>query len=229
MNLQDLFSIKSPLPATLPQDPLPLFVQWFEHAREASGLPNPDSMSLATTDDQGNPDTRIVLCKKIEPQTGCLIFHTNYHSTKGFQLDHNPNLAIVFHWDALAQQVRVRGRATKLLAQESDAYFQTRHWTRRLGAWASHQSQPLANRMQLLKQIVAEGAKHKVNPLSPENARIPRPPHWGGYRVWASEIELWAAGSGRIHDRARWTRTLRPHADNTSFDATKWVSTRLQP
>jgi pyridoxamine 5'-phosphate oxidase len=227
MSLQDLFSLRSPLPASLPAEPFGLFMAWFEAAQERAAVPNPHSMTLSTVDEQGNPDARVVLCKAVEPELGCVVFHTNYRGIKGKQLDANPEVALTFHWDDITQQVRMRGRVTKISADESDAYFKTRHWTRQLGAWASEQSEPLKSRTQLLKQIVAAGARFKVNPLAPDKANIPRPPHWGGYRVWVREVELWMGGPGRVHDRARWRRTITPEEDG--FACSSWESTRLQP
>ncbi|MHC4975096.1 MAG: pyridoxamine 5'-phosphate oxidase [Planctomycetota bacterium] len=227
MSLADLFTLASPLPATLPDDPFGLFVEWFEGARDRRDVPNPNAMTLATVDRRGCPDARVVLCKSIEAPQGCVVFHTNYLGAKGRQIEANPEVSLVLHWDHTEQQVRMRGPVTRIAPEESDEYFQTRHWTRRLGAWASHQSEPLANRMQLLKQIVEVGARFKVNPLAPDKARIPRPENWGGYRVWVRELELWMGGPGRVHDRARWTRTLTPAADG--YECSTWSSTRLQP
>ncbi|MFG0257596.1 MAG: pyridoxamine 5'-phosphate oxidase [Phycisphaerales bacterium JB043] len=227
MSLKDLFSIASPLPATLPDDPFGLFTEWFDAAQSRGATKNPNAMTLATTDEHANADARIVLCKSVEPEPGCVVFHTNYHGVKGRQIDSNPEVALVFHWDDTEQQVRMRGPVTKIAPEESDEYFKTRHWTRRLGAWASHQSEPLESRMQLLKQVLEAGARFRVNPLAPDKADIPRPEHWGGYRVWVREVELWMGGPGRVHDRALWRRTLTRVDDG--YECSTWSSTRLQP
>ena len=137
------------------------------------------------------------------------------------------------HWDALRRQLRVEGRVVRVSAIESDAYFATRDWRSRLGAWASQQSEPIASRGELLRNVAKVALRfalpaHVSDDDAPDpGLRIARPPHWGGYQLWAEAVELWVEGSARIHDRARWSRTLT--ARDGGFDVGDWSATRLQP
>ena len=220
------------LPDPLPAEPLDVAASWLAEATRKDIQPNPDAMVLATTDAAGQPSARVVLCKEISARPGYLTFYTNYHSRKGRELHDNPRAAIVMYWDKLHRQLRVEGRIVPLSASESDAYFATRNWQSRLGAWASRQSEPIASRAELLKNV-AKAALSLAVPVPADEQqqdpglRIARPPHWGGYRLWAETVELWVEGSARIHDRARWQRTLAARADG--FDAGPWSATRLQP
>jgi len=222
------------LPEPLPREPLAVARQWLEQAWAARAQPNANSMVLATSTRDGRPSARVVLCKDIVPEPGYLVFYTNFRSQKGRQLRDNPRAAGVLHWDALHRQVRVEGPVVTAPESDSDAYFASRAWQSRIGAWASEQSQPLASRAQLL-EAVTDTARRLGAPIpgSPGVAdslqvTIPRPPHWGGYRLWADTVELWVEGAARIHDRARWTRTLDPAAGGT-FQSSAWTATRLQP
>jgi pyridoxamine 5'-phosphate oxidase len=215
------------LPEPLPADPSALLLEWFEFARAQRVQPNPDAMVLATVDAQGNPSARVVLCKQLIAPTGYAVFFTNYQSRKGQELNARPRAAAVLHWDSLSRQVRLEGQVVPSPAAESDAYFASRALASRLGAWASQQSQPLASRQQLSDQVQAAAQRFGVQPGA-TNAEVPRPPHWGGYRLWLDAIELWVEGPGRVHDRARWTRTLT-RKDAYSFDAGAWQGTRLNP
>jgi pyridoxamine 5'-phosphate oxidase len=207
------------LPSTLPDDPMPLFEEWFSGARKARAQPNPDAMSVATATPDGRPSVRVVLCKHLIVDPGYVVFFTNYHSRKGSELDANPRAAAVFHWDAFGRQVRLEGRIVKSPADESDEYFASRALDSRIGAWASLQSQPLDSRKTLLKRVAAEAARFGTH--------VPRPPHWGGYRLWPEAVELWIEGPFRVHDRARWSRTVEPHGDGCA--AGPWSATRLFP
>jgi pyridoxamine 5'-phosphate oxidase len=191
-------------------------------------------MIVATVAPDGQPSARVVLCKEIVPQPGYLVFYTNYQSRKGRQLTQNPRAAAVMHWDALHRQVRVEGPVLKAPEADSDAYFASRPWQSRLGAWASAQSEPIGSRKDL-QAAVSQAAKRFGTPApdattTPATADIlvPRPPHWGGYHLWAESVELWVEGEARIHDRARWTRTLTMRKDGL-VDSGPWTSTRLQP
>ena len=226
------------LPEPLPDDPLPTFAQWFQHARQQQVQSNPDAMTLATVDADGRPSARIVLCKDIVLPHGYLQFYTNYDSRKGAEMASCPRVAAVLHWDALHRQVRIEGVVVKAPARESDDYFQSRPWQSRVGAWASQQSQPVGTRHQLIEQLRAAGRRFGTPPVgpdgnesddSPSGVEVPRPPHWGGYRLWADSVELWVEGEFRIHDRARWTRTLTAIGDGHAFQATPWHVQRLQP
>jgi pyridoxamine 5'-phosphate oxidase len=215
------------LPEPLPADPLPLFSSWFQQARERRTQPNPDAMVLATVNDAGHPSARIVLCKRLAADDGYLVFFTNYESRKSRELSAHPRAAVVFHWDALHRQVRVEGPVIRSPEAESDEYFASRALDSRIGAWASKQSEPLASREVLVSSVQQTAARFGVQPGS-TTATIPRPPHWGGHRLWIESIELWMEGANRIHDRAVWTRTLQ-RRDTYSFSASQWRSTRLNP
>jgi len=174
-----------------------------------------------------------VLCKDIVPQPGYVVFYTNYLSTKGRQLKDNPRAAAVMHWDALHRQVRIEGPVSRAPAADSDVYSASRAWQSRLSAWASAQSEPLASRAALLEAVQEAarrfGAPTPGSPGAADSMRvaIPRPPHWGGLRLWAESVELWVEGEARIHDRARWTRRLTARGDG--YAGAPWTATRLQP
>jgi pyridoxamine 5'-phosphate oxidase len=208
------------LPSTLPDDPMPTLAGWFREARERKVQPNPDSLAFVTATPDGAPTVRVVLCKKLVVAPGYLVFFTNYDSRKGHEIEANPRVAGLFHWDTLSRQVRLEGRIVKCPPGESDEYFQSRALDSRIGAWASLQSQPLDSRATLLKRVAVEAARHGTSP--------PRPPHWGGYHFWPEAVELWCEGAFRIHDRARWTRLLEPAATG-DFHAGPWQATRLYP
>ena len=207
------------LPSTLPDDPMPLFAEWFAGARAAMAQPNPDSMALATVGADGRPSVRIVLCKKLVTEPGYAVFFTNYDSRKGEELTAHPRAAAVFHWDSFGRQVRLEGPVVRSPAEESDEYFASRALDSRIGAWASLQSQPLGSRKTLLKRVAVEAARHGTH--------VPKPPHWGGYRLWPESVELWIEGPFRVHDRARWTRALE--LEGAGYAPGPWSATRLYP
>jgi pyridoxamine 5'-phosphate oxidase len=215
------------LPNPLPANPLEIAAQWLARATADAAQPNPNSIVLATADARGQPSARVVLCKGIEVESGCILFYTNYLSRKGTELKNNPRAAAVFHWDHVHRQVRIEGRVETMSDSENDAYFHGRVWQSRLGAWASQQSQPLASREDLAAAVAAQARRFGIayaGPGSPEpegvTVDVPRPPNWGGFRLRAEAVELWVEGEFRIHDRARWTRTLPKGT---------WSATRLQP
>jgi pyridoxamine 5'-phosphate oxidase len=222
------------LPDPLPSEPLVVLNQWMAQSWQQRLQPNPNAMVLATTDPDGHPSARVVLCKEIVAQPGYLVFFTNYLSRKGRQLARNPRAAAVIHWDALHRQVRVEGPVVQAPAAASDAYFASRPWQSRVGAWASEQSAPIASREAMRKAVTSTAERFGVPDPTQAAAegsteiQIPRPPHWGGYHLWADSVELWVEGEARIHDRARWTRELTPQADGF-FSAGPWSATRLQP
>ena len=222
------------LPDPLPADPLVVVSDWLAQASAAHTQPNPNSMVLATSTREGRPSARVVLCKEIVPQPGYIVFYTNYLSAKGRQLKDNPHAAALMHWDALHRQVRIEGQVVAAPAGDSDRYFAARAWQSRIGAWASEQSEPIGSRAQLLEAVQDTarrfGAPTSGAPGADDSLKvtIPRPPHWGGYRLWADTVELWVEGAARIHDRARWQRKLRALPAG-SFRADAWVATRLQP
>ena len=215
------------LPEPLPREPFTLFKQWFDLAWEKRLQPNANAMVLATVDDEGGPAARVVLCKHLIAEPGFLVFFTNYLSNKGEQLRAHPRASAVFHWDALHRQVRVTGPVVKSPAQESDEYFALRPLASRVGAWASRQSAPLASRAQLTQQVDEVLQRYGIA-VDATEGNIPRPPHWGGLRLWPETVELWIEGPGRVHDRAVWTRKLQPQ-DATTFLGGAWTSTRLNP
>jgi len=219
------------LPQPLPQDPLPILEHWMEQAWQARQQPNPNAMVLATSDGGDGITARVVLCKKIIPHPGYLVFYTNYRSLKGRQLEQNPRAAAVIHWDALHRQVRIEGPVVTTWPADSDAYFASRPWQSRLGAWASAQSEPVGSREDLKQAMLAMAERFGTPaPGTERDAEvvIPRPPHWGGYQLWVEKLELWLEGEARIHDRARWTRSLTARADG-AFEPGPWTVTRLQP
>jgi pyridoxamine 5'-phosphate oxidase len=220
------------LPDPLPGDPLVVAETWLAQARLDAAQPNPNSMVLATVDGRGYPSARVVLCKEIQPRPGFILFYTNYRSRKGRELEANARAAVVFHWDHRHRQVRAEGPVEPLSDAENDAYFRTRAWQSRIGAWASEQSQPVASRQALVGAVAASARRFGIpyqGPGTDEPAQVdvdvPRPPHWGGYRLFPEAVELWVEGEFRIHDRARWTRSL---SDRENTGAT-WSVTRLQP
>lgn len=223
------------LPDPLPADPMPLASTWFRQAWDEQVGRNPNAMSLATTAADGKASVRVVLCKEIVADPGYLVFYTNCHSRKGRELAERPWAAVVFHWDVLGRQLRIAGPVVHALASESDDYFASRPWRSRLAAIASEQSAPIATR-QLLLDRLREAAERYSTPdpfIAPEDdqepgLRLPRPHHWGGYRLWAGVVELWVEGEHRLHDRARWTRAIAP-AGEGRFLAEPWQHQRLQP
>ncbi len=226
------------LPEPLPAEPLALARDWLAEATAQDTQPNPNAMVLATVAADGSPSSRVLLAKDIVLPAGYLVLYTNYESRKATDIAANPRVAALFHWDRLHRQVRIEGRMLRSPAAESDAYFQSRAWQSRLGAWASAQSRTVASRAALIEALRATARRFNTPPVGPDaaddapatpNVAVPRPPHWGGYRLWAEAVELWVEGEYRIHDRARWVRTLAPVAGGESFSATPWRVERLQP
>lgn len=232
--MSDLYAVPR-LPKELPSDPMPWVKDWLDEAFEKDVQRNPHAMTCVTVDEQSCPTARMVLCKEIIADPGYVVFYTNYNSDKARHLANNANIALVFHWDALGRQMRIEGEAVRSPAEESDAYFASRDWVSQIGAWGSDQSSPLESRSALIAQVRDRAIKLGVSAvknlrsiaISDRNV-VPRPPHWGGYRVWARRVELWIEGRDRIHDRARWERSLARKADDT-FTMGEWTSTRLQP
>src|SRR5690348_2115262 len=179
------------LPDPLPTEPMALASAWLATALAARQQPNPDAMVLATATATGQPSARIVLAKEFDVERGRVSFVTNYDSRKGRELTENARAALVFHWDHAHRQIRMEGVVVKAPAAESDEYFASRNWQRRLGAWASAQSQPLASREQLNTAVRAAAQRFGAPEPTLDNINqaprvdIPRPPFWGGYYVWA--------------------------------------------
>jgi pyridoxamine 5'-phosphate oxidase len=225
------------LPDPLPSEPMALASAWLSTALAARQQPNPDAMVLATATASGQPSARIVLCKELDVELGRVSFVTNFDSRKGRELAENARAALVFHWDHSHRQVRMEGVVCRAPDAESDAYFASRNWQRRIGAWASAQSQPLQSREHLNQAVRAAAARFGAPEPTLENindspaVNIPRPPFWGGYFVWADYVELWIEGASRIHERARWTRSLTTDSVVPSLvsGGGPWSATRLQP
>ena len=177
------------------EDPFAIARSWLEEARGRE--PNdPDAIALATVDAAGLPNVRMVLLKEIEADA--FVFYTNYGSAKAREIDATGKAAFVLHWKSLRRQVRVRGVVSREDGPAADDYYASRSLKSQLGAWASRQSQPLASRLSLMAEVARVTAEHGPNPE--------RPPFWGGFRIRPLEIEFWADGAFRLHDRFRWTR-----------------------
>ena len=223
------------LPDELQSDPMHWAKAWLDEAMELAVQRNPNSMTLITVNQDAQPSGRTVLCKEFVADPGYLVFYTNYKSDKVRHLDNNHRAAVVFHWDTLGRQIRIEGDAVRSPVEESDAYFATRDWGSQLGAWGSDQSAPMESRAALVAQVAKRAvklglgaAKNLKSIASADRPVIPRPQHWGGIRLWARRIELWMEGTDRIHDRARWERSLQ-RGEDESFSAGAWTGTRLQP
>lgn len=222
------------LPTPLPDNPLETLAAWLDHATLQALQPNPNAMTVATLDADGTPSIRVVLLKALVTDPGYLVFYSNYQSRKGQAIASNPQVACCLHWDALGLQVRLEGIAVRSPAEESDAYFASRDPASQLGAWGSDQSRPLASREALIAQTLARGRAlglpdtATLADVKPPGGALPRPPHWGGYRVWARAVELWVDGAARIHDRARWERPLTTGDDGLPHPGA-WQAQRLQP
>ena len=214
------------LPAELPDDPFAWLDAWLRHASENAVQRNPNAMTLSTVSADGQPTARVVLAKLLDAERGYVVFFTNYNSRKSREIDGSGRVSLVFHWDSLGRQVRIDGIAVRSPAAESDAYFASRDRGSQIGAWGSDQSEPLASRDDLLRQL--RDRAEALGVADDDEKPVERPPHWGGFRVWASAIELWIEGADRVHDRARWERRLERDGDD-GFSATPWTGTRLQP
>ena len=177
-------------------DPFALARAWLAEA-SATEPNDPNAIALATVDADGMPDARIVLLKDIEADA--FVFYTNYDSAKGAQIAATGKAAFVMHCKSLRRQVRVRGTVTREDGAVADAYYRSRPLQSRVGAWASRQSRALENRQALLDEVAAHEARLGPDP--------DRPPFWGGFRIAPTQIEFWADGAFRLHDRFRWTRT----------------------
>lgn len=223
------------LPDPLPDDPFALIDAWIRDAAASKTQPNPNAVCLATADADGRPSARMVLVRGLDAARGFTTFYTNYSSKKGQDLAANPNASMVLHWDHLERQIRIDGPVTRSPDAESDAYFNARPLGSRLGAWASAQSRPLNTRDDLMAAAFETMQRFGVSiDADLEHDRsivIPRPPHWGGFRLWAARVELWLGHPNRLHDRARWSRDLEPATIDgvPGFEGQPWSVSRLQP
>lgn len=176
-------------------DPFRIARAWLAEA-EASEPNDPNAIALSTVDSTGMPNARMVLLKDIED--AAFVFYTNYGSAKAQEIESAGKAAFVMHWKSLRRQIRVRGHVSREDGPQADAYFASRSLQSRLGAWASRQSQPLDSRASLMAEVARMTAKHGLAPA--------RPPYWGGFRIIPIEIEFWADGAFRLHDRFQWRR-----------------------
>jgi len=189
-------------------NPFALFADWFSDAKRKE--PNdPNAMALATADETGLPDVRMVLLKDFDAEG--FVFYTNLESAKGLQIGANPQAALCFHWKSLRRQIRLRGAVVPVSPDEADAYYASRARDSRIGAWASKQSRPLESRFALEKAVAKEAARFGLGP-------VPRPPHWSGFMLKPRHFEFWRDRPFRLHDRL-------------VFDLreTGWAATRLYP
>ena len=193
---------------SLPEGPFELFAAWLGDA-EASGMTDPNAMTLATAGAEGRPSARTVLLRGVGDDG--FRFFTNRTSLKGRQLDENPRAQLLFFWREIGRQILIHGSVDQLSDEESDAYFESRARESRIGAWASEQGSVIESREQLLAQVEEAGARF-------EGDEVPRPPHWGGYIVRPEAIEFWQAGEFRLHDRFVFTRS-----------GSSWTAERLSP
>lgn len=180
-------------------DPIDQFTSWWEVAQREAALP--EAMTLATVDDEGSPDARMVLLKGHGPDG--FRFFSNFESRKARQLEAMPGAALILYWRELDRQVRIRGPVERLSERDSDAYFATRPRESRLGAWASPQSRPLADRTEL-ESLLADVRRRFGE--GDDAAEIPRPPYWGGYVLLHEEVEFWQGHQARLHDRFVYSR-----------------------
>ena len=190
------------------KDPIALFAGWYDEVMK-SDLKNPTAVTLATADGDGRPTARMVLLKGFDERG--FVFYTNTESRKGDAMSTNPRAALCFYWPPFDRQVRVEGAVEPVSDEEADAYFATRPKDSQIGAWASAQSRPLEGRFALEKEVVRYAAKFAIG-------KVPRPPHWSGFRVAPERIEFWQEGAFRMHDRLVFSR-----------NGDGWTSQRLFP
>ncbi|MBC8201193.1 MAG: pyridoxamine 5'-phosphate oxidase [Planctomycetes bacterium] len=192
-----------------PPSPVAPLKGWFNEAQAANARPNPLAVALSTVNANGVPSSRMVLLKGFDEHGA--VFFTNLSSDKANDIEVNPHVALLFHWDDMQRQIRIQGTAKKISDEESDAYFATRNRLSQVGACASKQSQPLKSRAALIAKVAALSAKWV-------GRKIPRPEYWGGYRASLDRVELWQGHDGRLHDRIVYT-----------CNNGEWSWQRLQP
>ena len=210
MNLHDIrqdYSSQSLNEEDCTAQPLEQFQRWLSEAIQAK-VNEPTAMNLATVGDNGRPQARIVLLKEVAAEG--LVFFSNYQSRKGRAMAHNPYAAVTFFWPELERQVRIEGIVQQLNNTDSDAYFKTRPYTSRIGAWASQQSEVISNKLELMTRATKFAAKYLL--------AVPRPPHWGGYVLIPDQFEFWQGRPSRLHDRIQYI-----------WQNDNWIRQRLAP
>lgn len=210
MNLHDIrqdYSSQSLNEEDCTAQPLEQFQRWLSEAIQAK-VNEPTAMNLATVGDNGRPQARIVLLKEVAAEG--LVFFSNYQSRKGRAMVHNPYAAVTFFWPELERQVRIEGIVQQLNNTDSDAYFKTRPYTSRIGAWASQQSQVISSKLELMTRATKFAAKYLL--------AVPRPPHWGGYVLIPDQFEFWQGRPSRLHDRIQYI-----------WQNDNWIRQRLAP
>jgi pyridoxamine 5'-phosphate oxidase len=210
MALSDLGTLMGAMGFAERDDPEAIFAEWLAEA-EKSEPNDPNAMALATVDEEGLPNVRMVLLKGFDEKG--FVFYTNFESEKGQEILSSGKAALCFHWKSLRRQVRVRGPVEQVSAAEADQYFASRPRDSRIGAWASRQSRPLESRFALETAVAVTAAKYALG-------QVPRPPYWSGFRIKPVSIEFWHDRPFRLHDRVVFRRP--------SPDA-PWTKTRLYP
>ena len=210
MSLGDISKLTASMGFTERNDPFGLFAEWLQEA-EASEPNDPNAMALATVDEEGLPNVRMVLLKGFDEKG--FVFYTNFESQKGQEILGTLKAALVFHWKSLRRQVRVRGLVEEVNAKEADAYFASRPRDSRIGAWASQQSRPLETRFALETAVALTTARYAIG-------EVPRPPHWSGFRIKPLSIEFWHDRPFRLHDRVIFRR---------AGQQANWTKARLYP
>ena len=210
MNLHDIrqdYSSQSLNEEDCTAQPLEQFQRWLSEAIQAK-VNEPTAMNLATVGDNGRPQARIVLLKEVAAEG--LVFFSNYQSRKGRAMVHNPYAAVTFFWPELERQVRIEGIVQQLNNTDSDAYFKTRPYTSRIGAWASQQSEVISSKLELMTRATKFAAKYLL--------AVPRPPHWGGYVLIPDQFEFWQGRPSRLHYRIQYI-----------WNKANWIRQRLAP
>ena len=210
MALKDMSILTASFGFTERDDPFTLFAEWLKEA-EVKEINDPNAMSLATVDEEGLPNVRMVLLKDFDDRG--FVFYTNYESQKGQEVQSAMKAAVNFHWKSLRRQVRVRGVIEKVTDAEADTYFQSRPRDSRIGAWASQQSRPLEGPLALTTAVAMYTAKYVIG-------EVPRPPHWSGFRILPLSIEFWHDRPFRLHDRVVFRRADQKAA---------WTKAKLYP
>jgi len=207
------------LPEPLPDEPLGLVARWLDEAA-ALGVRNPHALAVATVAATGRPSLRFVLLKHLDVDSGYAVFYTNYGSRKAGEMASNERVAAAMYWEPLGRQLRFEGVVLRSPPAESDAYFASRPRGSQLNAWASAQIRPC-------EAGELERRLEEVSRRFDDAASIPRPPFWGGYRLWLTAVELWCEGRDRLHERVRYERELAEYAG--SYAGGAWKHARLQP